>query len=356
MKVYFRVDSSLDIGSGHVTRCLALAHMLQNYGNVVVFVMRPQAGDMCGYIANHGFNVERLPQPNEWLIPKNTADYQAWLQVPLLQDAEDFLSVAADADLVLIDHYGINADWESVIKSRISCHLVAIDDLVREHHADLIIDQTLGRTANEYKRKLQHSVFLTGTSYALLNRRFSELHPVALEKERTPKTHRLLLTMGAVDNPNGTLQVLKALSHLETLIDTTVLLSPHAPHFDSVVLFSEQNSDWVTHIPFSHDMAALMLEHTVGIGAPGSTSWERSCMGLPSIVVPLADNQRDICQNLVREKAAMSLTLNEIPRLLTANIDNMFTNFERMREKNLYLCDGKGCERVVESMRILEWF
>ena len=150
MKVYFRVDASVHIGSGHCMRSLSLADELKKQGNDVIFVMRPQAGDLCDYARSRGFRVEQLPQLRERKIPKDKADYQAWLQVSVLEDAEDFLSVTKDADLVVIDHYGITAQWENLIRQRSQCKLIAIDDLVREHEVDLVIDQTVGREANEY--------------------------------------------------------------------------------------------------------------------------------------------------------------------------------------------------------------
>lgn len=355
MKVYFRVDASVHIGSGHVMRCLSLAEVFKANGHEVVFVMRPQPGDLCDYTNMRGFKVKRLVQPTAWLTPQSTADYQAWLQVSVLADAEDFLSVAGNADLVIIDHYGINVKWETFVKSLIRCKLVAIDDLVRVHNCDMIIDQTVGRDKREYVATSPGSLVLTGTKYALLKEQFSLLHSVAVAKEIDNQDQRLLLTMGGVDNPNATLKVLNALSHRDSRIQTTVLLGHKAPHFDSVSSFCESNSDWVTHIPFCEDIAALMLEHTFAIGAPGSTSWERACIGLPSIIVPLADNQLQICQNLVNEKAAISLSFDDIPAKLNTKLNELLQNYKSMRQNSLNLCDGKGCNRVVEQVYKLGW-
>ncbi len=355
MKVYFRVDASVHIGSGHVVRCLSLAEVFKANGHNVVFVMRPQLGDLCDYTRKRGFDVEHLPKPSESMIPQSTADYQAWLQVSETTDAEDFLSVATDVDLVVIDHYGINTHWEKLVKSRTLCKVTAIDDLVREHSCDLIIDQTVGRDANEYLATSPDSHVFTGAKYALLKEQFSQLHPVAVAKEIDKQEHRLLLTMGGIDNPNATLKVLHALSHREPVIQTTVLLSDKAPHFDSVTSFCGSHSDWLTHIPFCEDMAALMLEHTIAIGAPGSTSWERACIGLPCIMIPLADNQLQICRNLVKKKAAMSLSLDEIAAQLNTKLDELQHNFESMRNNSFKLCDGKGCTRIVKKISELGW-
>jgi len=355
MKVFFRVDASVHIGSGHVMRCLSLAESLKKEGHEVVFVMRLQLGDLCDYTESRGFKVARLPMSRKSRLPDNSADYQAWLQVPLMDDAEDFLSVASDAELIVIDHYGISAQWEKYIKLSIGCKQIAIDDLVREHYTDLILDQTAGRKVEEYNIILPGSEALVGSKYALLRHRFSELHPFAIKQDLNFENHKLLLTMGGVDKLNVTQRVLVALSHRTPLIQTTVLLNEKAPHFSSVASFCEQHNEWITHLPFSEDMAGLMMEHTISIGAPGSTSWERACMGLPCVIIPLAKNQLEICQNLVKERAAMSLEINEIPELLNNKLDELLKRYSIFRRCALNLCDGGGVNRLIKKMGSLGW-
>ena len=159
-------------------------------------------------------------------------------------------------------------------KQNLKTKLVAIDDLIREHKADLIIDQTVGREICEYQSTSPESEVITGTKFALLNIKFAEMHPLAVNKRIDTQEHRLLLTMGGVDSPNATLETLSALKQRTTPIPTTVLLCKDAPHYLSVSSFCEKNSDWISHIQFSNSMATLMFEHTLAIGAPGSTSWE----------------------------------------------------------------------------------
>ena len=355
MKVLFRVDASTYIGTGHVIRCLSFAEVLRNCGCDVVFVMRSQPGDLCDYIESRGFIVDRLHEPSSLIIPKNTEDYMAWLQVGVLKDLEDFIEAGKNADIVVVDHYGIDAEWESNVKSCFNCKIIAIDDLVRKHSAELIIDQTVGRNETEYHKESPDSKVLAGTEYALINGRFANFHLSAVKREIFEEDHKILLTMGGVDSPNATLKVLEALARREILIQTTVLISHRAPHFDSVSSFSKLHSNWVTHIPFSEDMASLMLQHTIAIGAPGTTSWERACMGLPAIIVPLADNQQQICENLIKEGAAISLSFFEINSLLNEKLDILLKNFDKMRLNTLKLCDGKGVERVISYMRKLGW-
>lgn len=353
MKVYFRVDASIHIGSGHVMRCLSLANQLQKSGYDIVFVIRPQNGDLSAYIAELGYKVIKLNRLNTFTSPRSTDDYKSWLQVTEIQDARDFLSVALDARIVVVDHYGINRAWEEYVKSRLACKLVVIDDLVRQHDADLIIDQTYGADPYEYLSNSAVKFVLTGSEYALLNSQFSDFHKLALEERKIKNTHKLMISMGGVDKPNATLKVLDALSIREIKFDTTVLLSERAPHFNSVSSFCKRNEDWVKHISFSNNMAKLMLKHTIAIGAPGSTSWERACMGLPSIIIPLAKNQLQICRNLVDAGCAISLCKEEIANKLNFKLDELLSDYEKMTSNSLKICDGMGVKRVVKKMNEL---
>ena len=353
MKVYFRVDASIHIGSGHVMRCLSLANQLQKSGYDIVFVIRPQNGDLSAYIAELGYKVIKLNRLNTFTSPRSTDDYKSWLQVTEIQDAKEFLSIALDAEIVVVDHYGINLAWEEFVKSSITCKLVVIDDLVRQHNADLIIDQTYGADPNEYLSHSTVKYVLTGSEYALLNTQFSDFHKLAVEEREAKNTHKLLISMGGVDKPNATLKVLEALSIREAKFDTTVLLSERAPHFNLVSSFCKRNENWVKHIPFSNNMATLMLKHTIAIGAPGSTSWERACMGLPSIIIPLAKNQLQICRNLVNAGCAISLCKEEIANTLNFKLDELLSNYEKMTSSSLEICDGMGVNRVVKKMNEL---
>ena len=353
MKIFFRVDASIHIGTGHVMRCLSLADELQRHGHGVVFVMRPQVGDLCVHTQNRGFKVLKLPKVSKPRNPDRDDDYQAWLQVSKIKDAKDFVSVASGADIVVVDHYAINFDWEKYVKSRIPCKLVAIDDLVRQHDVDLIIDQTHGANPNEYKSGSRVNHVLAGSKYALLNAQFSEFHRLAVKKRMVNPNHKLLLSMGGVDKPNVTLEVLEALSMREAKLDTTVLLSERAPHFNSVSSFCTANQDWVKHIPFSENIANLMLKHTVAIGAPGSTAWERACMGLPSIIIPLAKNQLKIGKSLVDAGSATLLSEEEIANTLNFKLDELLSDYEKIKNNNLKISDGLGAKRVVKKINEL---
>ena len=354
MNIIIRVDASIHIGSGHVMRCLVLANSLRDQGHEVSFASRPQQGDLIEFVRGKGFVVTELVTPTHWSKPQNSSDYAGWLQVTWQEDAESFIQEAPDVDLIIIDHYGINADWELLASNRLACKVFAIDDLLRKHHADMILDQTLLRKPASYTEVNANVVALTGCDFALLNPQFSARRLKAMKKSSPSLQVKILVSMGGIDQPNATLKTLKALSEL--IVNKpfiTVLLSPNAPHYESVKQFCEKNTCWIRHITFVDDMAKLMLSHDVAIGAPGTTSWERACLGLPSIIVPLAENQKTISAQLVQASAAIKVSINEISTNLLTAYQTMMDNWHNMRLANFSICDGLGIFRVTQCINQL---
>lgn len=353
MNIVIRVDASIFIGSGHVMRCLVLAKGLTARGHKVTFICRPQAGDMIGFLQSQHQTVISLPVLMDVITPKNTCDYKAWLQVPWLQDAQDVEAIVTDIDgisnidLIIVDHYGLDIEWERHVKAELGCRLFAIDDLVRKHAAELILDQTLQRDSHEYKCFNHHSDILVGCDYALIKPEFSQLRETALAKQINPQTPTLLVSMGAIDQFNVTLKVLKVFAtQVIAKPSVTVLLSRRAPHYAEVSEFCCQH-DWVTHLDFVTDMPSLMHKHDVAIGAPGSTTWERACLGIPSILIPLAENQQTIYQKMLAVDAAISVSIEDISSHLAEAYNQLMNRVEYYQAQNLSLCDGLGLNRVL---------
>ncbi|MGR5142805.1 UDP-2,4-diacetamido-2,4,6-trideoxy-beta-L-altropyranose hydrolase [Photobacterium sp. DNB23_23_1] len=348
MNIVIRADASLHIGSGHIMRCLVLADELTWYGHQVHFACRPQAGDMIDYILSRGYGVYQLSTPQHWQAPLHSADYAAWLQVSQQEDADSFIAMVDQPDWVIVDHYGIGKEWETAIKVAMDSRVMAIDDLVREHDCHLLMDQTLARGVEEYRPAVNpETVILVGCDYAPMRNQFSALRVRALERAEDMSAHRILVSMGGIDQPNATLSVLQALMVSGySDIKVTALLSPKAPHYLAVKQYTESYPSIITHIDFVEDMAGLMLAHTIAIGAPGTTSWERACLGLPSIIVPLAENQQTISHNLNEAKVAIPIEVEDIADQLDAGIERIITNYDNFRENAFSICDGYGAKRV----------
>ncbi len=352
MKIVIRVDSSVQIGSGHTMRCLVLARELRANCHNVQFVVRDLDGNAIDLIEKQGFNVCVLPKSSNKILPKSDDDYLAWLQESVEVDAKQFINIAQNPDIVVVDHYALDYDWESRVKGKFGCKIVVLDDLVREHCADLIIDQTIMRSSSEYRLKLnkpsnQSSQILTGCDYALLNSLFAARREEAQDLKETLDNHKILVFMGGGDRGNTTLQILRTFeSQSYTKYKVTVLLAPQSPSYTSVSEFCTDKSSWLTHIDFVEDMAQLMLEHSLMIGAPGTTSWERACLGIPSVIIPLAENQLTIAKALAKTKAALRLEQEHLDRDLVPACKEIIDSWADFREANIKICDGLGVRRV----------
>ena len=317
MKIAFRVDASLEIGSGHLMRCLTLADALRAEGASCYFICREHPGNFLELVRQHRFGLIMLPvgptdfQPN---IDHGEAlpVHAPWLGCDWQTDAEQTRSAieTLKLDWLVVDHYAIDARWEQA-QEGVYQRLMVVDDLAdRPHACDLLLDQTFGRTKEAYKPwGLVHCTLLTGSKYALLRPEFTALRKYSLKRREQPKLKRLLITMGGVDQHNATGCVLNALKDCQLPKDCliTVVMGAQTPWFDNV-------SQQVAAMPWSIDikvnisgMAQLMADADLSIGAAGSTSWERCCLGLPSLMAVLADNQRGIAAALDNAGASRNM-------------------------------------------------
>lgn len=300
MHIAFRTDASVQIGTGHVMRCLTLANALSEQGAQCTFVCRAHEGHLGDKITAAGHVVHLLTQPDEKTRPDAETDlYAHWLGVSWQQDAEETRQAlkATDYDWLVVDHYGLDARWESPMRDKAK-RILAIDDLAnRSHDCDLLLDQNLGRKAQDYDDWVpEHAKRLVGPTYALLRPEFAQWREYSLARREQPEFKRLLVTMGGVDKDNVTGQVLDALQECALPNDCriTVVMGPHAPWLEQVKAQAGNfPSDCQVLVNVSN-MAQLMADADLAIGAAGSTSWERCCLGVPSLTIVFALNQKDI--------------------------------------------------------------
>jgi len=358
MKVVFRADASLQIGSGHIMRCLTLASKLAEKEWQCLFVCRPHEGHLIEHIASKGFQVFALSK-NTPLESDGKTGHQAWLGCDWQKDAEEtkqiLLKIAPD--WLIVDHYALDVQWESVQRLA-HCKIMVIDDLVdRQHDCDVLLDQTLNRQAIEYSGLTPaHTVLLCGTRYGLLRPEFVNLRKQSLERRlSTHNIKNILITMGGVDQFNVTLIVLKMLNQLRSCSSfqvTVVLggLSKNLPEIENFKLHASFEISILTNVS---NMAELMLQHDLAIGAAGSTSWERCCMGLPTAIVILADNQVDGADALAKENAAY--IIGDIAKI-ESNLPKAIQYFsqpnvlQEMGKTSSDLVDGLGSERVFSAL------
>ncbi|WP_108507831.1 UDP-2,4-diacetamido-2,4,6-trideoxy-beta-L-altropyranose hydrolase [Polynucleobacter acidiphobus] len=363
MHITFRADASLQIGTGHVMRCLTLADALRERGAICSFVCRPHQGHLMALINQRGYRVLALPKLLEGseLNPNGTA-HAHWLCTDWTTDAQDTQqALAADTgdqpvDWLVVDHYALDARWEKTLRPQAKCIMV-IDDLAdRPHVCDLLLDQNLGRKDEDYIGLLNGKpVTLIGPQYALLRPEFAAMRAQSLERRQSPHLRRLLITMGGVDKDNATGQVLAALQscNLPADLSLTVVMGLHAPWLVQVRAQATQ-MPWYTEVLVGVDnMAQLMAECDLAIGASGSTSWERCCLGVPTIQIALTQNQVAIGQALSNSGAALAVKGNAIAQTLP-NLVRTVANADKLSAISLAsssITQGKGTLLVSDFMK-----
>lgn len=316
MRVVFRVDASLEMGSGHVMRCLTLANALKEKGSVCEFLCREHPGNLIGFIRNQGFPVLSLGAPCDDASAYSSNRYLQWLGATQEKDASACKSVLRDQqyDWLIVDHYEIDYRWQSLLASHYS-RLAVIDDLAtRSHCCDVLLDQTYGRPDSDYKALVPGECeILTGSEYALLRPDFSRLREMSLERRKKSGLKRILISLGGVDSNNVTERVLDGLceSPLPRDSEIVVVMGTTAPWLDAVRKRAAR-MPWSTSVLENvSDMASQMCSADLAIGAAGSTSWERCCLGLPTLMLILADNQRYAASLLSSAGAAHLLSSEE---------------------------------------------
>ena len=341
-------------------RCLTLAEALREGGAHCRFICRSHPGNLTNEIKQRGFGVAELPYDGKWTGADTTQPvHTAWLGEDWETDAEQSKVGAGGtaADWLIVDHYALDVRWERAM-APLYRKLMVIDDLAdRPHACDLLLDQTFGRNAMDYLSLVPADChLLCGSQYAMLRPEFAALRTQSLQRRAQPVLRELLITMGGVDKYNATGQVLQALRTclLPTDCQITVIMGATAPWLDEVQK-QAQNMPWQTRVlvGVSH-MAQLMADCDLAIGAAGATSWERCCLGVPTIMLVLAENQCKVAQALERSGAAKSVKLcqnatTQLMELLLRLIHDP-AQLLQMSECAASIVDGSGVNAVMRQM------
>jgi len=361
VKVVFRVDASLQIGSGHIMRCLTLAEALTKQGKKVVFVCRELEGNLIDYIQAKGFDVSILPvmhSTNEVTRPANskkTLFHSSWLGTTQQKDAEQCRPILEEIqpDWLVVDHYAIDQAWQVSLKGTYQ-KLIVFDDLAdRKHQCDILLDQTFNRKKQDYISLVPEDCsLLLGSKYALLRPEFFNWRSHSLKRRQHSDVKNLLITMGGVDINNVSAQLIELLKSCEIVkkLHITVVLGEKAPHVEVLKKMTQTTGLNITVISNVNNMAELMANMDVCIGAAGSTSWERCCLGLPTLMVVLAENQKNIAKNLKSEGAVMAIELNEMNSVCIA-LNSLLLNLNALTQKSISIVDGRGVDRVMDLIQ-----
>lgn len=365
MKIAFRTDASLQIGTGHVMRCLTLADALSAAGAECQFICRAHEANLIEFIRGKGYVTYALPiaaadGAHSTVVGADASGpnlaHSQWLGATQMQDAEACSEILAAIrpNLLIVDHYALDVRWERALAPYYR-HLMVIDDLAdRSHDCDLLLDQTFGRKETDYRTFVPSNCrLLCGAQYALLRPEFASLRTYSLQRRAQPALRELLITMGGVDQNNATGQVLQALHNSQLPADCriTVVMGETAPWLENIQQ-QVRGLFWPTRVLVGvSNMAQLMADSDLAIGAAGATSWERCCLGVPTIMLILADNQRKIAEGLSAANAAKLVDISRLksgPLITPACV--ALQTIAAMSIAAAAITDGLGATQVVKSV------
>lgn len=356
MRAIIRADASIQIGSGHVMRCLTLANALRERGVEARFVCRELPGHLGGVLADKGYPVQWLPAPaaEGATIQAHTA-HSAWLSVPWTVDADqtrERLAEWPEIDWLIVDHYALDRAWELRLRSLVK-RIMVIDDLAdRPHDCDLLLDQNLYEGMEQRYAGLVPTDcrLLLGPRYALLRPEFRAARENL--RQRDGVVRRILVFFGGVDPTNETAKAVRAIQMLERPeIAVDVVVGEANPHREEIAALCAELPNASFHCQVTN-MAELMTKADLAIGAGGISTWERAVIGLPAIVAILAENQKAIAYAADRAGFltclgnGMQIKVNDWEQAL----HKILLNPQLLADESLIalsLNDGRGIEIIV---------
>jgi UDP-2,4-diacetamido-2,4,6-trideoxy-beta-L-altropyranose hydrolase len=357
VNVVFRVDASYRIGSGHVSRCLSLAKVLADHGVHSTFVCRQLPDLLAARIQSHAHELIELPALQAWGLKKKadgTADHAGVEQEEDARQTKNAL-LGRRFDVTIVDHYALDFRWENALRE-ITSMIMVIDDLAdRRHECDLLLDQNYyADLDSRYDGLLTRETHrLLGPRYALLDPQFASAR-LNLDAARA---ERLFVSVGASDPFRICMKVVDSLHRCAPpfLGAEIVAGSDRAAANDARSLAGGLPS--VAVHEYIDNIASVMARCTMAIGAGGSSTWERCAIGLPSIVIIAADNQRKMAVDLAQ--TGVIVLLGEGKDVSAESIYSALAELRRdaprrthMRLDGMNLVDGEGSYRVTK--RIME--
>jgi len=367
MKHWFvlRADASVEIGIGHVMRCLALAEWALDYNLTAVLITRALPKSLEKYVNSIYTKVKLLPKSNN---VKNSGNYphSMWLPVSEQKDAKqtsdiilgEELEMGCPPSFIVVDHYALASPRE--VKINRFAPILCIDDLSdRPHKCKWLIDQTFNKNKESYSSLINKDtrVFI-GATFALLRKEFQKHSEI--EKRNFPNKQRnwhVLITLGGVDKLNTSGLILDLLSQTSIFhrMNITTVVGSENPNLKDLRLKRNMHPERIRLMIDVSNMSDLMHESDLCLGAAGSTSWERCAMNLPSLLVVLSDNQQTIAENLDQEGVCVNMgrakNLNiQVIENGILNIINQPNKYKEMVKKSHTTCDGLGCKRILDTI------
>jgi len=342
MNLLIRADANFNIGTGHVMRCLALAQSWRDWAGRVTFVMSAPPSALVKRIQNEGMSIVELD--NE-AGSRNDAAALANLKANL------------GARALVVDGYHFSSDYQEAIKQS-GIILLVIDDYghAGRYIADLVLNQNVSASYDFYTNRDRQTQLLLGTSYALLRREFHSWR--SWTRFVSERANRILVTLGGSDPKNLTVRVLEALEVVDVDgLEMKVAVGSANPHYQELQAVAARSRFPIDLERDEVDMPQLMAWADLAVAAGGSTLWELAFMGLPSVVIISADNQKTNVQRLQELGATInlgwhgSLTQGEIAGAISDLLQDAGQR-NRLSLDGKKLVDGMGADRA--SLALME--
>ena len=354
-RVAIRVDASAAIGTGHLKRCLSLAQALIEAGAEVRFVCRELDAVAATVLGGSGIPTRWLPAPAQAFTPAPDAPpHAAWAGVPQTQDATDTAQTLADwhPDTVVVDHYAFDARWHQAVRNALGCgaqglRVLVIDDTAdRALDADALLDHNWAPDHHaKYAGRLQRQpLWLCGPRFALLAGAYR-----AADRYRFQDTVRSIgIFMGGTDPGGVSARVLAACRSAGFAGPVEVVSTSANPQL-AALRDACQRDGQATLTLNQPDLASFFARHDLQVGAGGGATWERCCIGAPTVALALAANQSAVVPGLAALGAVRAADEATLPGVLQELIADPVTR-RSLAERAAALVDGRGAQRVALAL------
>jgi UDP-2,4-diacetamido-2,4,6-trideoxy-beta-L-altropyranose hydrolase len=358
MKVAFRLDATKQIGTGHFVRCLAIANRLKQGGALTRFICYPLPQSLVDQLQRYGHEYYPLSALAEDAFgdEKQFVPHGSWIPTTADIDAKKTILELSGKhwDFLVVDHYALDFEWESILRSHAN-KIFVIDDLAdRKHDCDFLLDQNYYL---DYEVRYQSKVpencrLLLGPKYCLLRDEFIQAHQV--RNSQPYKVKDILVFMGGVDLENYTMRVLKSLL-LCRLSDCSVNVVIGDSHPDLIGIQEFCQKHQFNCLIQTQKMANLITSADLAIGAGGTAVWERCYLGLPTITIGVAENQKRLIQDAAARGLVYSPDMNQddfewsLANHVIALNDNPSLR-QLISTMGQRAIDGFGVSRVVDEL------
>jgi UDP-2,4-diacetamido-2,4,6-trideoxy-beta-L-altropyranose hydrolase len=355
MNIAFRVDASSQIGTGHFMRCLTLADELKKDGEKIYFISRNLPTYLSGML--NAKTMTYMPLRSDATQESiDELSHANWLGTSQAQDAKATIQALADQswDWIIVDHYALDERWERAVRANCK-NLMVIDDLAdRQHYCDVLLDQNYyADIQTRYTDKVpEHCQLLLGPRYALLREEFRALRDEI--KPRTGEVKKILVFFGGVDADNYTSFAIQALEVLNSKQQVDVVIGARHPNREQIQQACIKYR-FICHVQTTR-IAELMAEADLAIGGGGTATWERCCLGLPTISFCLAENQHKLVADAAEAGILYApISGRNLVKIIRDHVSSLLENpslIKLISNVAMRFVDGKGTSRVANAMGI----